>query len=426
MTSAPAVERKWTTEAVASVEEIRAEFPALERMHAHAPVAYFDGPGGTQVPRRVADAMVDYLFHHNANTHWLYPTSEETDALILRARETLADFLNAEQDEIAFGQNMTTLTFHLARGLGREWGPEDEIVVTELDHHANVAPWRALARERGVVVRTVRMDVQQGRLDWRDLEQQIGPRTRLVAIGAASNALGTITDVRGVVELARAAGALSFVDAVHFAPHEQVDVQTIGCDFLACSAYKFYGPHIGILFGRRELLDRVDVPRLDPAPDTSPERLETGTQNHEGIVGAAAAVDFLASLARVEAPAMPERARRREALRCTFDALHRRGEALLARLWNALAGMNHVTLYGPQPGTPRTPTLAFTVRGRSTNDVASDLARRGLFLSNGDFYAATVIERLGRGADGVVRAGAACYTTAEEVERLIDAVGRMG
>jgi len=426
MTSAPAVERKGKSEAVASVEEIRAEFPALERVHAGAPVAYFDGPGGTQVPRRVADAMVDYLFHHNANTHWLYPTSEETDALILRARETLADFLNAAPEEIAFGQNMTTLTFPLARGLGRDWGPGDEIVVTELDHHANVAPWRALARERGVVVRTVRMDVQQGRLDWRDLEQQIGPRTRLVAVGAASNALGTITDVRGVVELARAAGALSFVDAVHFAPHELVDVRDLDCDFLACSAYKFYGPHIGILFGRRELLDRVDVPRLDPAPDTAPERLETGTQNHEGIVGAAAAVEFLASLARAESSsAMAERVSRRDALRRTFDALHRRGESLLAQLWNALASMDHVTLYGPRPGTPRTPTLVFTVRGRSTNDVAIDLARRGLFVSNGDFYAATVIERLGRGVDGVVRAGAVCYTTTEELERLIDAVKRL-
>ena len=424
MTSAPTVERqKKGSEVVASVDEIRVAFPALQREHGGVPVAYFDGPGGTQVPQAVADAMVDYLFHHNANTHWRYPTSEETDALILRARATLADFLNAAAEEIVFGQNMTSLTFHLARGLGREWGPEDEIVVTELDHHANVAPWRALAKERGVVVRTVKMNVAEGRLDWRDLERQIGSRTRLVAVGAASNALGTITDVRAVADLARAVGALSFVDAVHFAPHALVDVRAIGCDFLACSAYKFYGPHIGILYGRRELLDCVDVPRLDPAPAEAPERLETGTQNHEGIVGAAAAVDFLASLARSEvASGVAGREQRRAALRRTFDALHRRGTVLLERLWTGLAEMDHVTLYGPPPDAPRTPTLAFTVRGRSTDDVATDLARRGVFVSNGDFYAATVIERLGRGTDGVVRAGCACYTTSQEVDRLIDAL----
>ena len=424
MTSTAARERAETdVEGVASTREIRAQFPALERVHGGAPVAYFDGPGGTQVPRSVVEATANYLFHHNANTHWLYPTSEETDALLLRAREILADFLNASEHEIAFGQNMTTLTFHLARGLGRDWKPGDEVVVTELDHHANVAPWHALAKERGIVVRTVRMNASEGRLDWRDLERQIGSRTRLVALGAASNALGTITDVRAATELAHAAGALAFVDAVHFAPHQLVDVHAIGCDFLACSAYKFYGPHVGVLYGRRELLEEIDVPRLDPAPNTSPERLETGTQNHEGIVGAGAAVEFLASLARRDvAPGADERARRRESLRRTFDALHRRGEALLARMWSALAGLSHVTLYGPPPGTPRTPTLAFTVAGRSTNDVAIALAKRGVFVSNGDFYAATVIDRLGRGADGVVRAGASCYTTAEEVDRLVDLV----
>ena len=411
------------SDVVAPVDEVRRHFPALERTQDGESVAYFDGPGGTQVPRQVVEAMADYLYHHNANTHWLYPTSEETDALLLRARETVSDFLNATADEIVFGQNMTTLTLHLARGLGRAWGPGDEIVVTELDHHANVAPWQALATERGVVIRTVQMRVGDGRLDWRDLERNIGPKTRLVAIGAASNALGTITDVRAAAELARAVGALTFVDAVHYAPHELVDVRSIGCDFLGCSAYKFYGPHVGILYGRRELLERVDVPRLDPAPNTSPERLETGTQNHEGIVGAAAAVDFLASLARPGAPAdVAAGMRRRQALRCTFNALHGRGEALIARLWHALADMEHVTLYGPPPGTPRTPTLAFTVRGRSTDDVARSLARRGLFLSNGDFYAATVIARLGRSPEGVVRAGCSCYTTADEVERLIDAV----
>jgi cysteine desulfurase family protein (TIGR01976 family) len=414
ITSTPTTTEPTTTEAVASVEEIRRQFPALERKHNGQDVAYFDGPGGTQVPRSVVDAMADYLFHHNANTHWLYPTSEETDALLQRARERFGEFFNAAAEEIAFGQNMTTLTFHLARGLGREWGPGDEIVVTELDHHGNVAPWQALATERGVTVRKVKMNTTDGRLDWRDLERNIGPKTRLLAIGAASNALGTITDVRGAGEIAHAAGALVFVDAVHLAPHESIDVHEMGCDFLACSAYKFYGPHVGILYGRRELFERVDVPRLDPAPDTSPERLETGTQNHEGIVGAAAAVDFLASLAH--------RPSRRDALRLTFATLRRRGEALLATLWNGLAAVEGVTLYGPPPGTPRTPTLAFTMRGRTTDDIARALARRGLFVSNGDFYAATVIERLGQSAQGVVRVGCSCYSTADEIERLLEAI----
>jgi len=407
---------------VPGVDEIRARFPALRRVYGSHPVAYFDGPGGTQVPRSVVAAMEDYLFHHNANTHWQYPTSEETDALRLQARERFADFFNAVADEIAFGQNMTTLTFHLSRGLGREWGPGDEVIVTELDHHGNVAPWRALAKERGVTIRNVKLNTSDGRLDWRDLERHVGAKTRLLAIGAASNALGTITDVRGAAELAHAAGALVFVDAVHLAPHQFIDVRALDCDFLACSAYKFYGPHVGILYGRRDLLERVDVPRLDPAPNTSPERLETGTQNHEGIVGAAAAVDFLAWLGNPSGDPLGNRAQRRDALRRTFDALHRRGAALLARLWNELGEIDGVTLYGPHPGTPRTPTLVFTMRGRSKDDIARALARQGLFVSNGDFYAATVIERLGQSKDGVVRIGCSCYTTADEVTRLLEAV----
>ncbi|MGH7703075.1 MAG: cysteine desulfurase-like protein, partial [Gemmatimonadales bacterium] len=282
--------------AVASVEEIRRRFPALERRERGHPVAYFDGPGGTQTPREVVEAMADYLYHHNANTHWPYPTSEETDAAIAEARQTLADFLNATPAEIVFGANMTTLTFHLSRALGRGWGPGDEVVITELDHHANQAPWRSLEKERGITIRVVRLAPELNRLDWDDLARALTPRTRLLAIGAASNALGTVTDVARAAELARGVGALTFVDAVHFAPHHLVDVRALECDFLACSAYKFYGPHIGVVYGRRDLLQSLDVPKLDPAPETAPERLETGTQNHEGIVGAAGAVKFLASL----------------------------------------------------------------------------------------------------------------------------------
>lgn len=398
-------------------ETIREQFPALARRHNRHPVAYLDGPGGTQVPRVVVDRMAEYLLHHNANTHWKYPTSEETDAMILESRQALADFLNGSPDEIVFGANMTTMTFHLSRALGRGWKAGDEIVVTELDHHANVAPWRALEKERGVRIVTVRMRTSDGTLDMDDLARALGPKTKLLAIGAASNALGTITDVKAAAALTRerSPGALVFVDAVHYAPHALVDVQDIGCDFLACSAYKFYGPHIGVLWGRRALIEKLDAPKLDPAPNEAPERLETGTQNHEGIVGAAAAVDFLASISEIEGP-------RRDRLVHAFAATHARGEELLRQLHGGLSAIRGVTIYGRRPGEPRTPTIAFTLAGRHTDDVAVALADRGLFCSHGDFYAATVIERLGVGEPGVVRVGCSVYTTDEEIARVVDAV----
>jgi cysteine desulfurase family protein (TIGR01976 family) len=403
-----------TTAAIMSTEEIRRCFPALARTHNGYPVAYFDGPGGTQVPRTVVEAMNDYLYHHNANTHWAYPTSEETDVVIDVARSVLADFLNASPSEIVFGANMTTLTFHLAHALGRGYEPNDEIVVTELDHHANVAPWRALEKERGVKVRTVKMISETGELDWEDFSRRLTGRTKLVAIGAASNALGTINDVRRAVEMAHSLGAQIFVDAVHYAPHELIDVHDWNCDFLACSAYKFYGPHIGILYGRYDLLASLDFPKLLPAPDTSPERAETGTQNHEGIAGASAAVDFLASLA--------PGATRRERLRAALQQLHERGGALITQVWEGLSDMADVRLYGPSPGTARTPTIAFTVNGVPSIEVAEKLAERGVFLSHGDFYAMTVVERLGQNPHGLVRAGCACYTTPEEIDRLLAGV----
>jgi cysteine desulfurase family protein (TIGR01976 family) len=403
--------------AVASTTEIRAQFPALGRQHRGWPVAYFDGPGGTQVPRSVVEAMTEYLYYHNANTHWRYPTSEETDAILAGARAALADLLGAAPGEVAFGANMTTLTFHLARALGRAWGPGDEVVVTELDHHANVAPWRALERERGITIRTAPLVPDSGQLDWNGLESALTPRTRLLAIGAASNALGTVTDVARVAALARAAGALTFVDAVHYAPHRLVDVAELGCDFLACSAYKFYGPHVGVLFGRRALIEGLDVPKLEPAPDSAPERLETGTLNHEGIAGAGAAVEFLAALA----PGADRRAR----LRAAFAGLHRRGQELLLRLYRGLGDIPGVRIYGPPADAPRTPTVAFTVAGRRADEVAERLAGEAVFVSSGDFYAATVAARYGLSAAGLVRAGCACYTTAGEIDRLIEGVARL-
>src|SRR5881275_159604 len=396
---------------VTSTAEIRKDFPALERTHNGYRVAYFDGPGGTQVPRAVVEAMNNYLYHHNANTHWAYPTSEETDVIIDSARMVLADFPNAGPTEIVFGANMTTLTFHLARALSHGYGLDDEIVVTELDHHANIAPWRTLEKECGLKVRMVKMIPETGELDWDDFSRQLTRQTKLVALGAASNALGTINDVKRAGKMAHDIGAKVFVDAVHYAPHELIDVREWNCDFLACSAYKFYGPHIGILYGQRDLLDSLDFPKLIPAPDSAPERAETGTQNHEGIAGAAAAVDFLASLA--------SGATRRERLRAAFEQLHERGDALVTRLWNGLREIERVRLYGLPPGAERTPTIAFTINDVPSIEVAKNLAERGIFVSHGDFYATTVVERLGLAPDGLVRAGCACYTVPDEIDRLL-------
>jgi cysteine desulfurase family protein (TIGR01976 family) len=378
-------------------------------------VAYFDAPGGTQVPRGVAEAMTRYLFHHNANTHWAYPTSAETDAILAGAREAVAGFLNAKPDEIAFGNNMTSLTFHLARSLGRTWQAGDEVITTELDHHANVAPWKALEIDRKIVVRTARMNRETAQLDLDDLESLLNRKTKLIAVGGASNAVGTVNDLHRIGTIARDAGALLFVDAVHLAPHEIIDVRKIGCDFLACSSYKFYGPHAGILFVRAELLRSLPVPKLDPAPEEGPERMETGTQNHEGIAGIAATVDFLAS--------QSDGVGRRDRLTRTYATLHDAGMRLTKIAWDALSAMRKVTLYGPPPSLPRTPTLAFTVAGMTAEDVVRKLVDRGLFLSHGDFYAQTVIERLG--VEALVRAGFACYTTEEEVNRLIEGVAAL-
>jgi cysteine desulfurase family protein (TIGR01976 family) len=396
------------------IDEIRSEFPALERVRNGFPVAYFDGPGGTQVPRSVVEAMNDYLFNHNGNTHWGYPTSNETDELIAESRQAFADLFNSSPDEVVFGQNMTSLTFHLSRALGREFEADDEIIVTELDHHGNVDPWRELAKERGIVIRVLRMDIESGELFLDELPGLINERTKLLAIGAASNALGTITDVTAACKIARDAGVLSFVDAVHFAPHSLIDVKTIGCDFLACSAYKFYGPHIGILYGRKKLLASIDFPKLRPAPDNVPDRVETGTQSHEAIVGAAAAVNFIASLGGGTT--------RRERLESAFETMHQRDSELTRQLWDGLSEIKGVKLYGPSPNRPRTSLVSFTVSDLPSAEVSRRLADRGLFISHGSFYAATVLERLALNEQGLVRAGCSVYTTHEEVQRVIDGV----
>ncbi len=396
---------------------IRARFPALLRELDGIPVAYFDGPGGTQVPASVANTVRDYLLHHNGNSGWSYPTSLESAAIVDAGRAAMADLLGASPDEVAFGASMTTLTMRLSRALGRTLEPGDRVVVTELDHHANVDPWKALAREREAEIRVVKMDPSTGRLDLDDLADAVAD-ARILAIGAASNALGTISDVAFAAELAHEAHATVFIDAVHYAPHELVDVHALGADFLAVSPYKFYGPHSGVIWGRKERIEALELPRVEAAPNDAPGRLETGTASFEAIAGITAAVDFLASIGGPAGKDDDRRAR----LRSAYHSLHHAGSALFARLWEGMNAIDGVTTFGPPPGEPRTPTLGFTIDGITPGDAATRLARRGLFVTHGDFYASTVIERLGHAPHGILRAGCAAYTTAQEIDRLVDAV----
>ena len=416
---------------VASTEEIRSAFPALDRRDRGIPVAYFDGPGGTQVPRQVVEAMSDYLYLHNANTHWAFPSSVETDAALAEARRLFAEFLGSAPNEIVFGPNMTSLTFRVSRAIGRTLSPGDAIVVTELDHHANIDPWRALEKDRGVHIHQARMIPETGQLDWVDLDRRLNQhRTKLLAIGAASNALGTINDIPRAVAMAHEAGALTFVDAVHFAPHQLIDVRAWDCDFLACSAYKFYGPHVGVLYGKHDLLGSLEITKLRPAPDTVPERLEAGTQNHEGIVGAGAAVAFLCGLVKLKrAPAEPtttapsaEPLTQRQRLEIVHRELHKHGTVLLDQLWTGLNAIGGVQLFGPPPSAWRTPTVSFVVKGTVASEVAAKLATRGIYASHGNFYAQTVVQRLDHAQDGLVRLGCACYTNADEVDRVIEGI----
>jgi cysteine desulfurase family protein (TIGR01976 family) len=403
---------------IASTSEIRAQFPSLEREHNGYGVAYFDAPGGTQTPRAVVDAVADYLLNHNANTHWEYPTSHETDAIIEAARHTFADFLNSSANEVVFGPNTTSIIYHLSRALGRTLGPGDEIVITELEHHANVAPWQALVTERGVTLRVAQMDPESGQVDWNDFERLISSRTKVVAFGAGCNALGTVNDYRRAVELAHSVGALALVDAVHYAPYFLCDVQEMDCDFLTCSAYKFYGPHVSVFYGKQDLLESIDFPKLQPAPNVGPERVEMGTLNHEGIAGAAAAVDFYASLV-APAGSLPSR---RDQLKASFEGLRAHSGPQVKRVWEELSVINGVRLYGPPPHVARTPTVSFVIKNVASTDVARRLSERGLFVSHGDFYAQTVVDRLGLQPEGLVRVGCACYTSDEEIDRLIESI----
>jgi cysteine desulfurase family protein (TIGR01976 family) len=414
------------THAALDVGWVRAQFPSLRLTINGQPAAFLDAPAGTQVPQQVIDAMQDYLLHSNANTAGAFLTSRRTDAMLAAAHQAMADFLGCEREEVFFGQNMTTLTFAFARTIGRELKPGDEIVVTTLDHDANVAPWRAL-EDRGIVVRQADIHVGDCTLDMDDLRGKITANTKLVAVGYAANAVGTINDVAEVVRLARAAGAYSFIDAVHYAPHGPIDVRALGCDFLACSPYKFFGPHMGVMYGKREHLERLHPYKVRPAPDNLPDRWETGTLCHEGIAGVAAAVDYIAGIGRRSAPGIAEgNAGRRDALRAAYRVIREYEGALTRKLIASLLELPGLTFYGiadPARFDWRVPTVGIRLDRAKPAKIATYLGERGIFTWDGNYYAVNLTERLGVEHDGgLLRIGLVHYNTAEEVDRLLAAL----
>ncbi len=401
---------------------VRRQFPSLQLQVDGNPAAFLDGPAGTQVPRQVMEAIQNYLLHANANTCGAFLTSRRTDEMLAGARAAMADFLNCSPEEISFGPNMTTITFALARAIARELKPGDEIVVTTLDHDANVAPWRAL-EEKGVVVRQADIRDEDCTLDLDDLRRKITAQTKLVAVGYASNAVGTINPVAEITRLAHEAGALMFVDAVHYAPHGAIDVKALDCDFLACSPYKFFGPHMGVLYGKKEQLLRFRPYKVRPAPETLPDRLETGTQIHEGIAGVSAAVDYLAELGRRCDPAVKTR---REALLAAYRATGTYERGLATKLIAGLLEIPGLTFYGirePQRFHERCSTVSVRLAKGTPLDAAKFLGERGIFTWDGNFYALNLTERLGvQEKGGVLRIGLVHYNTAEEVDRLLSSL----
>jgi cysteine desulfurase family protein (TIGR01976 family) len=442
-----------TTETAASaaldLAYVRAQFPALAQTVNGHPAVFLDGPGGTQVPQRVIDAISNYLGRDNANTGGAYATSRNTDAMLAEARAAMADFLNCGADEIVFGPNMTTLTYAMSRAIGRDLGPGDEILVTRLDHDANVSPWLAL-EEKGVTIRWAEIHQGDCTLDVEDLAAKLNSKTRLVAIGYASNAVGTINPIKEIVRLAHAAGALAYVDAVHYGPHGLIDVAAIDCDFLVCSTYKFFGPHMGVLFGKRKHLERLRPYKVRPLTDAIPNRWEWGTLNHECIAGITACVDYIADLGRRAAGASgtcgdgrlgrqssearpPAISERRASIVAAFESIHRHEHALMNRLIAGLSEIPQLKVYGitdPSCFAWRCPTLAVRVINQKADQtplaLATKLGDRGFFTWDGNYYALNLTERLDvEKTGGFLRIGLVHYNTTEEVDRLLEALGEI-
>ncbi len=399
------------------VEAVRARFPALRRTVDGRMAAYLDGPGGTQVPDQVIEAMAAFLGAGGSNLGGPFVTSRETDAVAESARRAVADLFNAAPEEIAFGQNMTSLTFAVSRALAATWERGDNVVMTRLDHDGNVWPWVRAADDSGVEVRWLDFDLNDGcRLRVDQLDDLLDDRTRLVAFTHASNAVGTVVDIGPVVEAAHDVGALTYIDAVHYTPHGLVDVAATGTDFLVASAYKFYGPHTGCLYGRYEVLDKLDAYKLRPAPDVPPGKWETGTQSFESLAGVAAAVDYLASLGEGDD--------RRSRIISTMAAIGVHERALSARFLDGIAALDGITLYGRSVPEGRTPTFAVDVAGIDPGEVAARLGEQGIFVWSGDYYAVEVMTRLGF-SDGLVRIGFVHYNTPDEVDRVVGALAAL-
>jgi len=401
---------------------VRSQFPSLSQTVNGQPATFLDGPGGTQVPQRVIDAISDYLKRDNANTCGAYATSRRSDTMIAGARSAMADFLGCDSDEIVFGANMTSLTFAMSRAIGRELGPGDEIVLTHLDHDANISPWRAL-EERGVTIRMVEIHEDDCTLDLADLERKITDRTKLVAVGYASNAVGTINDVKKIIGLAHQRGAMAYIDAVHYAPHGPIDVPALDCDFLVCSTYKFFGPHMGVLYGKRDHLKRLEPYKLRANTNAIPQRWEWGTLNHECIAGISACVDYLADLGRRANPAVSTR---RAAVLAAYEAIQKHEHGLMGSLIRGLLSIPGLKLYGisdPKRFDQRCPTVAVRIKGFTPLELATQLGDRGIFTWDGNYYALNLSERLDVEKDGgFLRIGLAHYNTVEEVERLLVAL----
>lgn len=408
----PAIDLSW----------VRPQFPSLAQTVNGHPAVFLDGPGGTQVPQRVIDAISDYLRRNNANTCGAYQTSRNTDAMIAGARSAMADFLGCDADEIVFGFNMTSLTYAISRSIGREVESGGEIVLTYLDHDANFSPWRAL-EERGARIRIAEINPSDCTLDMADLARKINSHTRLVAVGYASNAVGTINDVHEVVRLARDAGALSYIDAVHYAPHGPIDVRALGCDFLVCSTYKFFGPHMGVLYGKREHLSRLHPYKVRANTNKVPNCWEWGTLNHEGIAGITACVDYLADLGRHANPSVPDR---RAAILSAYEVIQQHERALLEKLLDGLRAIPGARIYGITDKSrldQRCPTVAVRFEGHGPLELATRLGDRGFFTWDGNYYAINLTERLDVERDGgFLRIGIAHYNTAEEIDRLLAAL----
>jgi cysteine desulfurase family protein (TIGR01976 family) len=423
---------------------VRSQFPSLSQTVNGHPAAFLDGPGGTQVPQRVIDAIAAYLTHNNANTGGAYQTSRHTDAMIARARGAMADFLHSRADEIVFGPNMTTLTFAISRAIGRELKPGGEILVTRLDHDANVSPWTTMAEDRGITVRWADFQNADCTLDMADLASKITKNTKLVAVGYASNGVGTINPVRDIVRLAHDVGALAYIDAVHYAPHGLIDVTALDCDFLVCSTYKFFGPHMGVLYGKREHLQQFRPYKVRPNTNAIPNCWEWGTLNHECIAGIEACVEYIADIGRRSRASLDglidttqggqsgrlslqtQMATRRKDIEAAYAAIHEHERALLESMMSGLKTIPGLKIYGvtdPARFNDRCPTLAVRIEGHTPLELASKLGERGIFTWDGNYYALNLTERLDvEKSGGFLRIGLAHYNTADEVDRVLAAL----